>query len=67
MVLWQGQPAAIKENQLLPWTIEGYGSPIVRPLGFDVDVLTPLCTVEILNLGYQPLFHWSHNGSNCQQ
>jgi len=67
MILWQGQPAAIKDNQLLPWTIEGYGPAIAKPLRFDVEVLTPLCTLKVLNAGYQPLFHRSHHGPNCQQ
>ena len=67
MILWQGQPTAIKDNLLLPWTIEGYGKPVVRPLGFDVEVLTPLCTVEVLNAGYQPLFHRRKHGPNRQQ
>jgi len=67
MILWQGQPAAIKDNLLLPWTIEGYATPVARPLRFDVEVLTPLCTVKVLNAGYQPLFHRSHHGPNCQQ
>ncbi len=67
MILWQGKPAAIKGKQLLPWTIEGYGRPVVRPPGFDVDVLTPSCTVEVLNAGYQPLFHRSDHGPDRQQ
>jgi len=67
MILWQDQPAAIKDNQLLPWTIEGYGPAIAKPLRFDVEVLTPLCTLKVLNAGYQPLFHRSHHGPNCQQ
>ncbi len=57
MIVWRGQPAAIRGNRLLPWTIAGYEKPVVRPVGITVDVLTPLCTVEILNAGYQPLFH----------
>ncbi len=67
MILWQGQPTAIKANKLLPWTIEGYEKPVTRPFRFDVEVLTPLCTVEVLNAGYQPLFHRSNHGPDRQQ
>jgi hypothetical protein len=63
MIIWKGQPAALKDNQLLAWTIEGYERPVERPIGIDVDVLTPSCTVAVLKLGYQPQFHWSHHGS----
>jgi len=67
MILWQGQPAAIKGNQLLPWTIGGYATPVARPRGFDVEVLTPSCTVKVLNAGYEPLFYRSDHGPDRQQ
>ncbi len=57
MVLWNGQPAAIKDNQLLTWTLEGYAGAFARPSNGKVEVITPLCTVEILKAGYRPLFH----------
>jgi len=57
MILWDGQPAAIKDNQLLTWTLEGYDGAFARPTGGQVEVITPLCTVEILKAGYRPLFH----------
>jgi len=63
MILWQGQPAALKDKHLLLWTLEGYEKPVARPAAIDVEVLTPSCTVEVLKLGYQPLFHWSDHDS----
>ena len=57
MIVWREQPAAIKGNELLPWTIGGYEKPIGRPVGVSVAVLTPLSTIEILQAGYQPLLH----------
>jgi len=57
MIVWQGKPAALKSGKILPWTIEGYGRPVAWQTAIDVEVLTPLATVEVLMTGYQPLFH----------
>ncbi|MDZ4718707.1 MAG: hypothetical protein SH847_09645 [Roseiflexaceae bacterium] len=41
---------------LFPWSIEGYGEPIRRPMT-PVQVLTPRSTVRALAHGYRPAMH----------
>jgi len=48
----KGTPAPIASDQLHPWTVDGYGSPIQRPTRGDATVLTPSCTVDLLVAGY---------------
>jgi len=50
---------ALRGPHLLPWTPAGYGPPIARPRGIDVDVLTPPAIVAVLTRGYVPLWHAS--------
>lgn len=57
MIMWRGHPAAIRDKQLLPWTITGYDTPIAYPENTQVEVLTPVSTVAVLKAGYRPLFH----------
>jgi len=57
MILRQGQPAALRGREVLPWTLQGYDKSLARPHKGCVDVLTPLCTIEVLSAGYQPRFH----------
>jgi hypothetical protein len=52
-----GQALAVRGKHLLPWTPSGYGSPVARPRGGEVAVLTPPSTVAVLAAGYMPLWH----------
>jgi hypothetical protein len=54
-----GEALAVRGNTLLPWTPSGYGTPVMRPRGDDVDVLTPPSIVAVLAAGYMPLWHTS--------
>lgn len=57
MVLWQGKPAAVRGSHLLPWSLRGYETALTRPQNIEVEVMTPLSTVDILRAGYVPRFH----------
>lgn len=48
------QPYLVLEDSLHPWTFGGYGSPIERPAGIEVTVLTPVSTMRTLAAGYRP-------------
>jgi hypothetical protein len=48
---------ALRGNKLLPWSPAGYGAPTARPLGGEVDVLTPPAIVAVLAAGYAPQWH----------
>jgi hypothetical protein len=47
----------IYQEQLFPWSAAGYGTPIKRPKGVEVAVLTPQSTVRALAHGYVPMVH----------
>ncbi|RMF00924.1 MAG: hypothetical protein D6768_11760 [Chloroflexi bacterium] len=51
------QPYLIWDGRLLPWSFEGYGSPVAPRPGVDVVVLTPQATVNTLAAGYRPKIH----------
>ena len=48
---------AVRGNRLLLWTPAGYGEARPRPLGTQVDVLTPPSILAVLERGYRPLWH----------
>ena len=50
-------PALVLDDRLVPWSPAGYGPPLDRPGGGDAVVLTPACTVEVLDHGYAPVLH----------
>lgn len=50
------QPCLVLGGALLPWTSDGYGSPIPRPSAV-VEVLTPPSVVNALCTGYRPVLH----------
>jgi hypothetical protein len=47
---------AVRGDALLQWMPEGYATPVPRPHGITVDVLTPPAITAVLAVGYQP--HW---------
>jgi hypothetical protein len=57
MIVCAGEAFAVRGKHLLPWTPSGYGPPVVRPWGGDVDVLTLPSIVAVLAAGYAPLWH----------
>ena len=57
MIAIGGEAFAVRGKQLLPWMPSGYGPPVERPRGGDVDVLTPPSIVAVLAAGYTPLWH----------
>lgn len=56
-ILWEGRPALILDDRLLPWAPPGYGPPVPRPASGRVTVLTPAPTVATLRAGYRPALH----------
>jgi len=59
MIAQDNAAFALRGPHLLPWTAAGYGPPIARPRGIDVDVLTPPAIVAVLTRGYVPVLHAS--------
>jgi hypothetical protein len=57
------RPLAVRGDRLLAWTPAGYGAPRPRPLGIDVDVLTPPSIIGVLAAGYLPRWHPSADAS----
>jgi len=51
----QGADAfAVWGDLLLPWSFEGYGTPLPRPRGGTAEALTPPSILRALTRGYQP-------------
>jgi len=57
MVRFDGSPALVLGQRVLPWSWEGYGEPL-RPAGLmKVETLTPPANLLVLQGGYAPLLH----------
>ena len=52
-VLVDDHPQLVRDDTVVPWSVEGYGRPAPRPSVGDVDVLTPPSTVTVLQCGYE--------------
>jgi hypothetical protein len=50
---------AVRGNALLRWTPTSYATPVPRPRGVTVDVLTPPAILAVLAASYQPRWHAS--------
>jgi len=62
MVFYGDRPFAKRGGELWAWTFWGYGdSWDFFEFEFDVWLLTPPATVEVLRQGYKPLWHPSIN------
>jgi hypothetical protein len=59
MIARGGEAFAMRGRHLLRWTPQGYASPIRRPRGVMVDVLTPPSMLKVLQAGYAPQWHGS--------
>jgi hypothetical protein len=57
MILWEGEPFAVRGDRLLLWTPSGYGRAGPRPRGSDADVITPPSILAVLVRGYVPQWH----------
>lgn len=51
------RPCLVMGTRLLPWTPDGYATPIHRPRDAVADVLTPRSIVAVLAAGYIPAVH----------
>jgi hypothetical protein len=49
-----GEPWLVRDEVVVPWSTEGYGSPRRRPRSGSVDLITPPATVAALRAGYRP-------------
>jgi hypothetical protein len=52
-----GEPYAVRSDELLRWTTDGYTTRTPRPHGTTVDVLTPPSILAVLAAGYRPRWH----------
>lgn len=59
MITLDGDPFAVRGEQILRWTPAGYSETRRRPRGIDVDLLTPPSILSVLARGYAPLWHGS--------
>lgn len=53
-VLLDEQPALVRDDAVVPWTITGYAPPRRRPTRGEVQLVTPPATVAALAAGYRP-------------
>jgi hypothetical protein len=49
-----GQPALVREDRVVPWTIHGYADPLPRPAAGTIELITPPSTVAAFRAGYRP-------------
>jgi hypothetical protein len=57
MISLDGNALAVQGSLLWCWAPDGYAQSRPRPLGIDVDVLTPPSILTVLGRGYRPLWH----------
>jgi hypothetical protein len=57
MVRFDGRPALVLEQQVLPWSWEGYGEALRPPGLHQVETLTPPANLLVLKAGFAPLLH----------
>ena len=51
-VLVEDSPAVVIGTSAVPWTTEGYGTPIPRPRAGTATMITPPSSVAVLRAGY---------------
>jgi hypothetical protein len=51
------EPCLVASNHVQRFTFDGWGRPIDRPRGVDVEVLTPPTSVAALASGFNPRLH----------
>ena len=57
MLALGAEPFAVRGQRILRWTPSRYSGAQPRPRGIEVDVLTPLSIVAVLEAGFSPLWH----------
>ena len=57
MIARAGEAYALRGDQILRWTPQGYTERLPRPRSAPADVLTPPSTLAVLTRGYVPLWH----------
>ncbi|MDE9449337.1 hypothetical protein J3R80_02505 [Aliiroseovarius sp. Z3] len=60
-ILNNGMPHLVFNNQILPFSTNGYGPGISKPNG-PLMVLSPAPIIDVLRAGYQPILH--HSAAN---
>jgi hypothetical protein len=66
MVMYADSPALVSAGQLLPWSFDGYGTPISVDRHLVVDLLTPPAAVRAMLAGYRPLVHPSAGSTSMR-
>ena len=57
MVRHEDEPGLLSRGRVLPWSFEGYGSPVRITPATTVELLTPPVIVAVLAAGYRPFVH----------
>jgi hypothetical protein len=57
MIRHDGGPALLAGGRVLPWSFEGYQTPVPVDRGAMVEVLTPPSSVAAIAEGYRPVLH----------
>lgn len=56
------QPVLVTKSHSQAFTFDGWATPIERPFGINVEVLTPPTSVAALINGFSPRLHWTAAG-----
>ena len=59
VIALDSRPFAVRHEQLLPWSFDGYGIPVKLPEYANLTLLTPQSIVDVLRTGYRPAWHES--------
>ena len=59
VIALDSRPFAVRHEQLLPWSFDGYGIPVNLPEYANLTLLTPPSIVNVLRAGYRPVWHES--------
>jgi hypothetical protein len=57
MIAQAHESCAVRGDELLRWTPQGYTERVSRPRGIAADVLTPPSILDVLARGYVPQWH----------
>lgn len=52
-VLVDGAPWLVRGDELVEWTVRGYGAARLRPRGGSALAITPPATLAVLRAGYE--------------
>jgi hypothetical protein len=52
-----GQPILVTQRRIQAFTFDGWATPIERPVGINVEILTPPTSLSALINGYSPSLH----------